>query len=147
MKNILFAIIVFTISSFTLTGDIPWTAEQLYDPATLVKVIKDPKASKPLILNTGTMRNIKGAVKLGPVSDYDGLQQFKAGVVKFSGDKNKEVVIYCGCCKMDHCPNVEPAFTHLQSLGFKKVKILNLKEDLIFDWVNKGYPMDAKQPF
>ncbi|MBC7388195.1 MAG: rhodanese-like domain-containing protein [Opitutaceae bacterium] len=147
MKNFLFAILVFTISSFTLTGVNPWTAEQLYDPAALVKVIKDPKAPKPLILNTGTMRNIKGAVKLGPVSDYDGLKQFKAGVVKFAGDKNKEVVIYCGCCKMDHCPNVEPAYTHLQSLGFKKVKILNLQEDLIFDWVNKGYPMDAKQPF
>ena len=145
MRNIVFAILFFALTSFTLTGDNPWKADQLYNPAALVKVIKDSKAAKPLIFNTGTMRNIKGAIKLGPVSDYDGLQQFKAGVTKFS--KDKEVVIYCGCCKMDHCPNVEPAYTHLKSLGFKKVKILNLQEDLIFDWVNKGYPMDAKQPF
>jgi len=84
-------------------------------------------------------------LKYGPVSDYKGMDQFKEGASKIS--KDKEIVIYCGCCKMDHCPNVAPAYDYLKSNGYKKIKVLNLQEDLIFDWVNKGYPMDAKQPF
>jgi hypothetical protein len=131
--------------SFTPLSDTPWAQDQLMQPEELVKILKDAKAKKPVIINTGTMRNIKTALKYGPVSDPKGLDQFKAEVTKIA--KEKEIVIYCGCCKMGHCPNVQPAYEHLKSNGFSKVKVLNLEEDLVFDWVNKGYPMDAKQPF
>jgi thiosulfate/3-mercaptopyruvate sulfurtransferase len=143
-KSFLFPVLVL-LMSFTLSSDVPWTQEQLMDPEKLVAILKDPKAKKPVIINTGTMRNIKTALKYGPVSDYKGFDQFKAESAKIG--KDKEIVIYCGCCKMDHCPNIAPAFEHLQKNGYSKIKILNLKEDLVFDWVNKGYPMDAKQPF
>jgi thiosulfate/3-mercaptopyruvate sulfurtransferase len=145
MKPLLIPVFAFIIMSFTLLSDAPWTSDQLYDPAVLASVLKNPKAAKPLIINTGTMRNIKGALKYGPVSDYKGMDEFKAGVAKIS--KDKEIVIYCGCCKMEHCPNIEPAFQYLKGEGFKKVKVLNLKEDFVFEWTNKGFPMDPKQPY
>ena len=145
MKKFLIPVIAFITLSFTLSGDTPWTADQLYDPTKLAAVIKDAKAKKPIIINTGTMRNIKGAIKYGPVSDYKGMDAFVAGVAKI--DKTKEIVIYCGCCKLDHCPNIDPAYKHLKEKGFKNVKILNLVEDFVFEWTQKGYPMDAKQPY
>lgn len=131
--------------SFVFLQTTPWTQDQLVQPEDLVKLLKDKKAKKPVIINTGTMRNILGAVKYGPVSDTKGLAQFKEEVAKIK--KDQDILIYCGCCKMDHCPNVEPAFNHLKNNGYKKVKLLYLKDDLVFDWVNKGYPMDPKQPF
>lgn len=145
MKAFLLLSLTTFFMSFILLSDTPWTQDELVQPDVLVKVLKDPKVKKPMIINTGTMRNIKTAVKYGPVSDDKGLNQFKTEVAKVP--KDKEIIIYCGCCKMDHCPNITPAFEYLKSNGYKKVKILNLTEDLVFDWVNKGYPMDAKQPF
>ncbi|MBY0424386.1 MAG: rhodanese-like domain-containing protein [Cytophagales bacterium] len=144
-KTILLTSIVVASLSFIFWKSVPWTENQIIQPEALVKILNDPKAAKPVIINTGTMRNIKTAVKYGPVSDTKGMAQFKEEVAKLN--KDKEVIIYCGCCKMDHCPNIEPAFNHLNSSGFKKIKLLYLKDDLVFDWVNKGYPMDAKQPF
>lgn len=146
MKKIaILSAIVFVTMSFVVWQSVPWTDDQIMQPETLVKVLKDDKAKKPTIINTGTMRNIKTALKYGPVSDAKGFAEFKEAVAKLN--KDKELVIYCGCCKMDHCPNIEPAFNHLKTSGFKKIKLLYLKDDLVFDWVNKGYPMDAKQPF
>ena len=146
MKKFLIPILALSLSAFAFTGDTPWTADQLYDVETLAKLVKDPKAKKPIIINTGTMRNIKGALKFdGPVSDYKGMENFKTGVAKL--DKTKDVVIYCGCCKLGHCHNVEPAYQYLKDQGFTKVKVLNIKEDFFGEWTQKGYPMDAKQPY
>ena len=120
MKKFLIPIIAFFTLSFTLSSDTPWTADQLYDPTKLAAVIKDSKATKPIIINTGSMRNIKGALKYGQVSDNKGMDDFVAGVTKI--DKNKEIVIYCGCCKLDHCPNIDPAYKHLKEKGYKKIE-------------------------
>jgi hypothetical protein len=146
MKKLsILAVAIFITMSFVLFQTTPWTEQQIIQPEALVKILNDPKTAKPTIINTGTMRNIKTALKYGPVSDPKGMAQFKEEVAKLN--KDKEIIIYCGCCKMEHCPNVEPAFNFLNSSGFKKIKLLYLKDDLVFDWVNKGYPMDAKQPF
>ncbi len=145
MRHLLFIGFVTCCMSFVLLSDTPWTQEQVMQPEELAKILKDPKAKKPVILNTGTMRNIKTALLYGPVSDPKGFETFKTEAVKIP--KEKEVVIYCGCCKMNHCPNIAPAFDFLKSKGYKNIKVLNLQEDLVFDWVNKGYPMDAKQPY
>jgi hypothetical protein len=34
------------------------------------------------------------------------------------------VVIYCGCCPLDKCPNVRPAFTLLKTMGFTNLHVL-----------------------
>jgi len=54
--------------------------------------------------------------------------------------KDRSVVLYCGCCPWEHCPNVNPAFRVARGLGYKNVKILYILQDLQRDWVDKGYP-------
>jgi len=50
-------------------------------------------------------------------------------------------VIYCGCCPFDHCPNIRPAYTALNAMGFKKLRVLVLPTNFATDWVDKGFPM------
>jgi hypothetical protein len=55
--------------------------------------------------------------------------------------KERLIVIYCGCCPWGRCPNIRPAYEQLQSLGFKHVNVLYLANNFGSDWVNKGYPV------
>ncbi|MFL6463384.1 MAG: hypothetical protein ACJ73N_03115, partial [Bryobacteraceae bacterium] len=50
------------------------------------------------------------------------------------------IVIYCGCCPFDKCPNIHPAYNTLKDLGFTDVKVVVNKTNLHTDWVSKGYP-------
>ena len=38
--------------------------------------------------------------------------------------RDREIVIYCGCCPWDKCPNMQPAFAALREMGFTKAKAL-----------------------
>jgi thiosulfate/3-mercaptopyruvate sulfurtransferase len=118
----------------------PWTEEELKDPAALAKVIKDPKAPKPVIFNIGPARQIKGAIRIGPVSKSANLEQLKQQLAKLP--KDREVIIYCGCCPFRRCPNIRPAFELLKEMKFTKPRLLHLPNDLNEDWVSKGYPME-----
>ena len=40
------------------------------------------------------------------------------------------IVLYCGCCPWNHCPNVGPAFKQLRDLGFTNVKVLYMADNL-----------------
>ena len=51
------------------------------------------------------------------------------------------IVIYCGCCPFDRCPNIRPAFTLLNTMGFKNHKLLNIRQNVKTDWIDRGYPM------
>jgi hypothetical protein len=55
--------------------------------------------------------------------------------------KDANIVIYCGCCPFVKCPNIRPAFTLLNKMGFKKHKLLNLSHNVKTDWIDKGYPV------
>ncbi|RYE25855.1 MAG: hypothetical protein EOP45_04415 [Sphingobacteriaceae bacterium] len=55
--------------------------------------------------------------------------------------KTTSVVVYCGCCPFNKCPNIRPAFTALQKKGFTDVKVLDLPTNLKVDWSSKGYPL------
>ena len=54
--------------------------------------------------------------------------------------KDKQIVLYCGCCPWNRCPNVGPAYKRLHDLGFTNVKVLYIANNFGDDWVNKGYP-------
>ena len=56
--------------------------------------------------------------------------------------RDREVVIYCGCCPFRRCPNVRPAFELLKELKFTNAKLLNLPTSLQADWTSKDYPME-----
>jgi hypothetical protein len=116
-----------------------WHKNQLIEPAALRSLLNDPAASKPPVYNIGFVSNIPGSANLGAARDKNGLDKLKKAVKNVS--KNRMVVIYCGCCPFEHCPNVLPAYSLLKSLGYTQTKILNLPTSLKADWIDKGYPV------
>lgn len=136
-----FVLITGSFLSFKgLQYDMPWTQDQLMDPATLAKAINNPKARKPEILNVGPMEKIQGAKEMGMGSTQEGIEKFKAYVDQLPLDR--EIVIYCGCCKLVNCPNIKKTFLYLDARGYTHAKILNLETSLDEDWVKKGYPVE-----
>ena len=106
----------------------------------LAATIADAKAPKPVIFNIGPVQQIKGAIAIGPTGVADNLEKLKQQLAKLP--KDKEIIIYCGCCPFRRCPNVRPAFELLQKMKFKNAKLLNLPTNLNDDWISKGYPME-----
>lgn len=141
LKNTSLIIAIIALTSFVLqeVNNI-FKTEQIKDAAELAKIIKDPKAVKPAIFNVGPMPQIKGAVKSGIGASLSGQEQFEYDISKLP--KNKEVIVYCGCCKLKTCPNIKPVLDMLNTKGFKNAKVLNLPNNLQEDWIDKGFPMD-----
>ena len=118
----------------------PWRADQLMEPADLAKAINDPAAVKPLIYSIGPGGNIKGDIEMGPAQEKENLAKFENTLKGLS--KDTSIVIYCGCCPFEHCPNVRPAFKLLTDMHFTNFKLLNLSHNIKTDWISKGYPMN-----
>jgi thiosulfate/3-mercaptopyruvate sulfurtransferase len=115
-------------------------SKQLISPEDLVQMLK---TQKPLVLSIGPrslydQARIPGAEFIGGTSSAEGLnaltQRLKAE------PKNKLIVLYCGCCPWNHCPNVHPAYKELRNLGYTNVRVLYIANNFGVDWVNKGYP-------
>jgi thiosulfate/3-mercaptopyruvate sulfurtransferase len=139
--NALAATILFSsITPALLQSDNPWTDKQLKDPAVLAAAIANPKAPRPLIFNIGPVQQIKGALAIGPANKSANLEKLNQQLAKLP--KDKEVIIYCGCCPFSRCPNVRPAFELLKKLKFTNAKLLNLPSNLKDDWIDKGYPLE-----
>ena len=122
----------------------PWKPEQLIEPADLTKLLSD-KQKRPLVLSVGPaavfkMGHVPGAQFIGPASTPDGIQALKTAVEKVPHDAN--VIVYCGCCPWDKCPNIRPAFRTLQELGFTNVHALHLPHNFGKDWSGAGYAFD-----
>ncbi len=82
--------------------------------------------------------HISGAMLAGPCSKPQGLAALRRALAHLP--RNREVVLYCGCCPLDKCPNIRPAFSAANGLGFH-LKVLRLPTSLHADWVVKGYPV------
>ena len=80
--------------------------------------------------------HIPGSVYAGPGSKPEILLAAVAGI-----PKNREIVLYCGCCPWEHCPNIRPAGEALAAKGYTKVRLLNIPTNLKTDWIDKGYPV------
>ena len=83
--------------------------------------------------------HLPGAVFAGPTARPQGLELLRKAVA--NQPKDSEIVLYCGCCPFDKCPNVRPAFEAMRALGFGRVKVLFIPVNLVKDWVEKGYPI------
>jgi thiosulfate/3-mercaptopyruvate sulfurtransferase len=141
MKNIkafLFCTIALLASNTLLAQNpVNWTGKELMEPAALAKNIKDKKGI-PLIISIGPGALIPHSVDIGPANDTANLQAFQKELA--GKKKNTKVVVYCGCCPFDKCPNVRPAVQALKDAGFANYYVLNLKTNLKTDWIDKGYP-------
>lgn len=119
-----------------------WTQKDLIEPSALAAIINNPKTAQPKIFNIGVVDNIKGAINLGGVSEKENLLKLNNALSKLP--KNTFVVVYCGCCPFERCPNIRPAVNMLKTKGFTNGKLLNLPTNLKQNWIEKGYPMAAK---
>lgn len=135
-----FIIMAFSKIGFSQTTTEPWTIAQLIEPAKLAAILNDSTAAQPLIINMGPVNSIKGAIKIGPAKEKENLNELKKLLSK--ENKNRAIVIYCGCCPFKDCPNIRPAFELLNSMKFTNHKLLNLPHNLKVDWINPGYPMN-----
>jgi hypothetical protein len=125
----------------TLSPLNPWTANQLMEPNELAAVINSTSSGKPVIFNIGAVEDIKGARHIGAVNNTENMESFKKAL--YGLPKDTKIVIYCGCCPFAKCPNIRPAFSLLNGLGFTNIKLLNLPVNLKTNWRDKGYPVEA----
>ncbi len=118
---------------------------QLLQPEELSRQLQAKGSNKPLVLQVGShmlfaQAHIAGSEYAGAGSQPDGLKQLQARVAPLP--RKTFIVLYCGCCPWNHCPNVGPAFKLLRDMGFTNVKVLNLSNNLGTDWVDKGNPVE-----
>ncbi|HET9861938.1 MAG TPA: rhodanese-like domain-containing protein [Steroidobacteraceae bacterium] len=85
--------------------------------------------------------HIPGAEYIGAAESPEGLEALRHRVAKLN--KSQPVVIYCGCCPWDRCPNIRPAFRELHAMGFTQVKALHIADNFGADWAAKGYPVQS----
>jgi hypothetical protein len=133
------------VASFVLTSfkqiqnEEPWSPKQLLDPADLAKTLNDSKAKQPIVYSIGPVATIKGSVDIGPAQDKTNLDKLREQLSKLP--KDADIVIYCGCCPFEHCPNIRPAFALLNKMKFTNQKLLSLQHNIKIDWINKGFPV------
>ncbi len=120
-----------------------WKNSQVVEPAELAKIVSARSGGKPIVVCVGfdflfKGAHVPGASYAGPASEENGLAALKKWAASIP--RNREVVLYCGCCPLPQCPNIRPAFKALAAMGFKDLKVLNLPDNFRKDWVEKGYP-------
>jgi thiosulfate/3-mercaptopyruvate sulfurtransferase len=123
----------------------PWTDAQVLQAADLAREIVSAKGgSAPTIIYVGFRTLFEGghvpeASFHGTASKEEGLAELKKWLAALPRSTN--LVIYCGCCPFNRCPNIRPAYTALHEMGFTHVRVLVLPTSFAADWVEKGYPM------
>lgn len=127
------------ISNIKPSLDNPWSTNDLIQPSELAATLANPQAKQPLILNIGVVDDIKGAKNIGGVSKKENLEKLKETLKEVPA--GSFLVIYCGCCPFEKCPNIRPAFNLMKSMGFSNGRLLNLATNLKQDWISKGYPI------
>lgn len=126
--------------SFIMVQDEPWNPFQLMEPKALADIITDPTQKQPLVISVGPAGLIKGAFEANPAKEKENLDKLRKKLA--DEPRDRQLVIYCGCCPFKDCPNVRPAFVMLNQMGFKNHKLLNLTKNLKVNWIEKGYPMN-----
>jgi thiosulfate/3-mercaptopyruvate sulfurtransferase len=133
----------FALPAFAQPGSAPTIPQSvLIQPAELAATLKS--GPKPVILQVGFKvmydeAHIPGAQYAGPGSKDDGIAALKETAASIG--KSQEVILYCGCCPWEHCPNVAAAWRTLKELGFTNLKVLYIPKNFGADWVEKGYPV------
>jgi thiosulfate/3-mercaptopyruvate sulfurtransferase len=123
----------------------PWPSADVIQTGDLVKRIQD-KANAPAVFQVGfanlyKSKHVPGSVYAGPGSKDEGLADLKKAVADVP--KDRQIVLYCGCCPWDRCPNMKPAYSLLHSLGYTRIKIVEIPNNFAKDWVEKGFPVEG----
>ena len=117
----------------------------LIQPAELAAALAGD-AKKPLLLSVGfrnlfEQAHIPGAEYIGAGRDSGALAKLRDRVSQLP--KDAAIVLYCGCCPWNRCPNIAAAYDVLHELGFTNLKVLYIGQSFGEDWVDKGYPASS----
>jgi thiosulfate/3-mercaptopyruvate sulfurtransferase len=134
---LILAFVSFGFEQCTAQKPVNWTTDQLIEPAALAKTIESNE-NLPLIYCVGPGVVIPHSIDIGMTNDEKNLAKFKDSLSTLP--RNTNIVIYCGCCPFDHCPNVRPAIALLQQMKFTNYHLLDLPHNIKTDWIAKGYP-------
>lgn len=123
-------------------ADIP--ASVLLDPAQLADILAHP-GDKPAVICVGFRflydgGHIPGALYRGPAQNGAGIVSLSTWAANQKHDKS--IVIYCGCCPWNVCPNIQPAYVALRQLNMTSMKVLRINQNFGADWASKGYPTE-----
>jgi thiosulfate/3-mercaptopyruvate sulfurtransferase len=140
--TLLFLFTVCLMSTQAIAQWSPIAPGRLISPEDLAKMLQSGK-EKPLMLQVGShmlflQAHIPGSEFVGPGANEAGLQQLRKRVESLP--RNKFIILYCGCCPWNNCPNVKPADDALHTMGFTNVKVLYIADNFGTNWVDKGYP-------
>jgi hypothetical protein len=121
-----------------------WKDARQISPAELAKKLSGPAAGRPVVLQVGFEvlyrgAHIPGAIFAGPASTAGGAARLRVEAARIPRDR--VVVIYCGCCPWEKCPNVHPAYEELRKMGFSKLVVLLIPQDFAHDWIGAGFPV------
>jgi hypothetical protein len=128
---------------FTQETSDPWPKTSLLEPAALAKQLQ---SANPAVISVAfpvlyKSKHIVHALFAGPGSKPEGIEALKKAVEGFP--KDADLVIYCGCCPMEKCPNIRPAYRTLKELGFTNIRVLSIPTNMQTDWFSKDYPSEA----
>jgi thiosulfate/3-mercaptopyruvate sulfurtransferase len=103
------------------------------------------KTTKPVLIHVGFAvmyrgKHIPESIYAGPARSPEGIAALKKAVANMP--KDREIVVYCGCCPYEMCPNIRPALAALREMGFTHVKALMIPTNFATDWINHGYPVE-----
>src|SRR5579859_3063637 len=118
----------------------------LVQPADLARELALPNpSSRPTIVYAGFRTlfaggHIPGATFHGSASTTQGLADIRRWAASLPRSTN--LVIYCGCCPFERCPNIRPAFALFRDMGFTRLRVLELSTSFAADWADKNYPVE-----
>jgi thiosulfate/3-mercaptopyruvate sulfurtransferase len=122
----------------------PWPADRVVRSEDLAREIAGA-GPKPRIVHVGPeilyeRGQVPGAVHAGTASDPEGL----AAIGKYLGGlpHDTDVVLYCGCCRYEDCPNIRPAYKKAVGVGLTRARVLDLPTNLTTDWEKHGLPLE-----
>jgi hypothetical protein len=133
-----FLVLLFgVLAAAVVCGSEPWANSDVLEPVQAAKNLRDP-----LIIHVGfpvlyRSARITGSVYAGPGSEPKGIDDLKKAVA--GQPRMREIILYCGCCPWENCPNIRPAFAALHNLGYTNVKVLHIPTNLKSDWIDRGY--------
>jgi thiosulfate/3-mercaptopyruvate sulfurtransferase len=137
IRSIFFLIILSGFQKASGQNPVNWTKGQMMEPSELAATIQSNKEI-PVIFSIGPGTNIPHSRKIGMIREGENMKNFKGQLAKLP--KDTKIVVYCGCCPYEHCPNVRPAMGLLKEMKFTNYKLLDLPQNIKVDWIDKGYP-------
>jgi hypothetical protein len=97
LKIFIASLVFFFGTRTSAQNPVNWSAQQLMAPAQLANTII-AKKDLPVIISICPAATIPNSIEIGMINSSEGLTRLKTYLR--SVNKDKKVVIYCGCCPL-----------------------------------------------